>query len=149
MTGAVLALTLILAGEADWSELSRLKPGDRIHVVQVNQSSVSGSFRSTSADNLVIESGGADQAIPKNSVVRVSVKTNPHRIRNGVILGVVGGLVGAGAMRFGVACAETNDGCNNAMLASIGGAAGGAAIGAVLPGGSTTIYRVKTLPSTP
>jgi hypothetical protein len=149
MTTLVLALTLFVAAEGDWSSLSQLKAGDRIHVVQTNKTTVSGQFRSSSADNLVIQSDGADQAIPRNSVVRVSLKTNPHRVRNGIILGVVGGLAGAGAMRFGIACAETNDGCTNTKIAAVGGAAGGAAIGALLPGGSTTIYRVKSLPATP
>ncbi len=146
MTTLVLALTLFLADESDWSALSRLKAGDRVHVVQVNKTTVSGHYRNNSADNLVIESEGAEQAIPKNAVVRVSLKTNPHRVRNGIILGIVGGLAGAGAMRFGLACAETDDGCNNTKLAAVGGAAGGAAIGALLPGGSTVIYRVTSIP---
>ncbi len=133
----------LCAAENDWANLSReLKSGDRIHIVLTSKASIDGLFRSASNDSIAITAAGAtDRTIPKAEVVRVSLEGRAHRLRNGILLGIAGGLVGAGATRFGAACAETNDGCRNAALASILGAAGGAVIGALIPARMRVIYR--------
>ena len=112
-------------------------------MVQTNMGTTSGHYRSHSADSLAIESGGAEKSFPKSAVVRVSRKGKSHRVANGVVLGVVSALVGAGAMRFGNACAETDDGCRNTKLATVLGGAAGAAIGAMLPARPELIYRAR------
>lgn len=144
-----LALASFTAADSDWSNLSRdLKNGDRIDVVQSNMKSLSGAFRSATADQLTVAVDGAgEQAISKQNVVRVSVHQGSHRVRNAILLGVAGAIAGAGATRFGVACAETNDGCRNAALAPFAGGAAGAAIGALIPSTSKrVVYRVDKKP---
>jgi hypothetical protein len=103
--------------------------------------SLRGDLRAASDDEIVVVSAGSDITIPKARVVRIFRHRPAHRVRQAVALAVVGGLIGAGITRFGVACAETNDGCTNAALAAFGGAAGGAALGAVLPD-TAEVYRI-------
>lgn len=144
-----LVLASFAAADNDWSNLSRdLKIGDRIDVVQSNMKSLSGVFRSATADQLTVAIDGAgEQAISKQNVIRVSVHQGSHRLRNAILLGVVGAIAGAGATRFGAACAETNDGCRNAALAPIAGGAAGAAIGALIPSSARhVVYRADKKP---
>ena len=138
-----LPVFLAAAASDDWKNLDRLKAGEEIDVVQTSMGTTSGHYRSHSADSLAIESGGAEKSFPKAAVVRVSRKDKSHRVANGVVLGFVVALVGAGAMRFGIACAETDDGCRNTKLATVFGGAAGAAIGAMLPAWPELIYRAR------
>lgn len=150
LVSALLTLSIIAADSSDWSALSNeLKTGNRIDIVQTNKSTASGIFQSVSPDRIVLREDAGDRTIAKDAVVRISARGRPHRVLNSVLLGAVGGVAGAGIMRFGIACAETNDGCRNAKLASVGGAAAGAVIGAMLPGGSKVVYRVAKLPNKP
>jgi hypothetical protein len=144
-----LVLAALTAADSDWSNLSReLKTGDRIDVVRSNMKSLSGQFRSATSDQLTVTVDGAgEQAINKQDVMRVSVHKGSHRLRNAILLGVVGAVAGAGAGRFGVGCAESNNGCRNAALAPIGGGAVGAAIGALIPSSAKhVVYRADKKP---
>jgi len=125
----------------DWGRVKRLAPGTQVTVVQSDMKSFRGPVRATSDNEIVVSSAGADVTVPKDRVVRITSNRPIHRVRNAVLLGVAGGVVGAAIARFGVACAETNDGCRNAALAAIGGAAGGATLGALLPD-NTEVYRI-------
>jgi hypothetical protein len=131
------------AADNDWANLDRLKSGDEIDVVQTSMGTTTGTYRSHSAEALVMDAGGAAKSFPRSAVARVSRKGHAHRIRNAAILGAVGAVVGAGAMRFGIACAETNDGCRNTKLATFFGGVGGAVAGALIPVRAELIYRGK------
>lgn len=133
----------LLAADQDWTNLDRLKTGDEINVVQTSMGTTTGSYRSHSADTLLVTVGGAEKSFARSAVVRVSRKGKSHRVRNAVLLGAVGAVVGAGIMRFGIACAETNDGCRNTKLATVLGGAAGAAGGALIPVRDELIYRAR------
>ena len=136
-----LTLTMLSAETDDWGRVKALSKGTNVTVIQTDMKSVRGLVDAASDDSIVV----AGASIPKAQVVRISSHKSSRRIVNGVVLGIVGGLIGAGITRFGVACAETNDGCQNAALAAFGGAAGGAAIGAIAMPDTLEIYRVKKI----
>ena len=133
-----------MADTDDWGRVKSLSKGTNLTVIQSDMKSVRGALDATSDDEIVV----AGATIPKGRVVRISSHKGSHRVVNAVVLGVAGGLIGGAATRFGVACAETNDGCLNAKLAAFGGAAGGAAIGALLLKDTVEIYRVKKITAT-
>ena len=128
----------------DWNNLDRLKAGDVIDVVQTSMGTTSGIYRSHAADSItIVETGGAERSFAKSAVVHVSRQARPHRIRNAALLGLAGAVIGAGAMRFGIACEESNNGCQNTKIATVLGGAAGAAAGALLPGHAVLIYRAR------
>lgn len=127
------------ADSDDWAQVKALPKGANLTVIQSDMKSVRGALDAVSDDEVVV----AGMTIPKARVVRISRHRGTYRLSNALVLGLVGGLIGAGATRFGIACAESNDGCRNAAIATIGGAAGGAAIGALALQDTTEVYRVK------
>lgn len=141
-----MAAVCAWSAEDDWANLAQLKAGDRVAVVNAGMATATGDFRASNTDSLTVRVDGQERQFARASVVRISRLGHAHRVRNAVILGAVGGLVGAAAFRFGNGCAETNDGCRNAALASLGGAGAGAAIGALLPSRPQVIYRAAKLP---
>ena len=141
---SVLFTLALFAAADDWGRLQALRTGSKVTVVQVDRKSLTGKLAAVSSEEIVVDS----TTIPKARVVRVSTFKGTRRASNAVVLGIVGGLIGAGITRFGVACAETNDGCQNAALAAIGGTAGGAAIGAFALPAMMEVYRVKVISPT-
>lgn len=137
---ALVALIFpVFADSDDWGRVKTLATGEKVTVIQSDMKSMRGALDAASDQEIVV----AGVTIPKSRVVRVSSHKRGRRVSNAVLLGLVGGLAGAAATRFGVACAETNDGCRNAALAAIGGAAGGAAIGALALPDTVEVYRIK------
>ena len=134
-----------LAADDDWGNLDRLRAGTRIHVVQIDKKTVDGQFVHSTPEVLTVRADQTEVNLEKGRVVRISRNSTGHRVRNMVLLGVAGAVAGAGATLFGVACAETDNGCFNAKIAPVVGGAAGAGLGAVLPA-STVVYRVKKLP---
>ena len=143
---ACLALTLFPAFAADspddWGRVKKLSPGTSVTVIQSDMKSLRGPLRAASDNEIVVASAGTDVTVPKDRVVRISSHRQSRRVSNAIVLAVAGGLIGAGVTRFGIACAETNDGCRNALLATVGGAAGGAALGATVLPDTVEIYRI-------
>ena len=138
----VVAGTLLAgSGSDDWARVKALPTGTKVTVVQSDMKSVRGALDAASDGEMVV----AGATIPKARVVRVSIHKSRRRVSNAVVLAITGGLIGAAATRFGIACAETNDGCRNAAMASIGGAAGGAVIGSLALPETVEVYRVKKL----
>ena len=138
-----LAVTILAADSDDWGRVKALSKGTNVTVIQSDMKSVRGPVDAASDNEIVV--GGT--AIAKARVARISSHKTSHRVLNAVALGVAGGLIGGGITRFGAACAETNDGCRNAALATFGGAIGGAVIGALAFPGTVEVYRVKKLAS--
>ena len=146
MATLLLVLVLTFADSDDWSRVKVLTVGADVTVIQSDMKSTRGTLDGASDNEIVV----AGVHIAKDPIVRISVHKTRHRVVNSVLLGVVGGLIGGAATRFGVACAETNDGCHNSAMFAVAGAAGGAAIGALALPDTSEVYRVKaTAPRKP
>ena len=134
--------------KGSWSDLNRLKSGQRIEVIETNMKSHSGRFVAVTDDVLSLQEKGSDVSIKREDVVRVSTSSGPRRGEHAVIGLVIGGAIGAG-----IGAAAGSSGSKNGFLdvntrgigALIGvalGAPSGALVGAVIPA-STTVYRVS------
>jgi len=133
-----------------WDNVKQLKPGQQIRVVLNDAKSYTGQMGSVSDEGLVIRTGGGEQTVARQNILRVSSQGKSHRGRNALI----GLAVGAGAgVVIGVASPEVGQGkcaqgsCINAeapTLTGFVGAAAGTALGAVLPtGGWHDVYRTR------
>lgn len=133
--------------KGSWSDLNRLKSGQRIEVIETNMKSHSGRFVAVTDDVLSLQEKGSDVSIKREDVVRVSTSSGPRRGEHAVIGLVIGGAIGAG-----IGAAAGSSGSKNGFLdfntrgigALIGvalGAPSGALVGAVIPA-STTVFRV-------
>ena len=127
--------------ENSWENISGLRPGQKVEVVEMNLKKSVGSFVSVSPETLVIRVGDSEASLPRASVMRVSNRENSRRLRNALI----GAAVGAGAMAGAGAAAAANDdgyvsqGGAAAIFGVVGLVAGGG-IGAAIPS-YATIYR--------
>ena len=139
---ATLAVASLAAAESeDWSRLAGLKAGDIVEVRQTGRSTVTGTWRNSSPDGVVLELAGADTTLWKGAITRISLRGETHRVRNAVIGGLVGGLAGAGGYRFGNGCGETSGGCHNVRVVTSAAAAAGVVTGILWPAHKTVIYR--------
>jgi hypothetical protein len=141
---------LAQAKQASWSNLSGLRPGQRIQVVEMTSKKHSGSFVSLSDTAISYRETKAQQSIPKQEVLSVKLMEHKHRLRNTLIVAGVGAGVGAGiGAAFNKPCSSQSF-CldvGGAALPAAGGAllgsVGGAVVGIFLPSHST-IYRVSS-----
>jgi RNase P/RNase MRP subunit p29 len=138
------------SAQDSWDNVKQLKPGQQIRVVLNDAKSYTGQMGSVSDEGLVIRTGGGEQTLERQNILRVSSQGKSHRGRNALI----GLAVGAGAgVVIGVASPELGQGkcaqgsCTNAesaTLAGFVGAAVGTGLGAVLPtGGWHDVYRTR------
>jgi RNase P/RNase MRP subunit p29 len=138
------------SAQDSWDNVKQLKPGQQIRVVLNDAKSYTGQMGSVSDEGLVIRTGGGEQTLERQNILRVSSQGKSHRGRNALI----GLAVGAGAgVVIGVASPELGQGkcaqgsCINAeapTLTGFVGAAAGTALGAVLPtGGWHDVYRTR------
>lgn len=141
----ILTAAALAASDDNWNNLDRLSAGNRIRVVATDRKAFSGAYVSRSSDQIVVRVNGADVVMAREKVARITKSSGLRRTRNAVILGLAGAVVGGGAMRFGLGCAENINGCRNVALVAMIGGALGAGAGAALPA-TVTIYRVKKLP---
>lgn len=136
--------------QANWDNLKQLAPGQQIRVVLTDAKAYTGQLHSVSDEGLVIRTGGGEQTVERQNILRVSSQGKSHRGRNALI----GLAVGAGAgVVVGVASPELGQGkcgqgsCTNAESAALAGflgAAVGTGLGAVLPtGGWHDVYRAR------
>lgn len=127
-----------------WSDLNRLKSGQRIEVIESSMKSHNGRFIAVTDEVLSLQEKGADVSIKRADVVRVSTSSTPRRGEHALIGLVVGGGIGAA---IGAAAGSTHgflQGSSRGIGALVGiaiGAPGGALLGAAAPG-HTTVYRV-------
>ena len=123
-----------------WENLNRLRAGEQIEVVDL-EGPQWGTFLSFSADQIVLRVDGAEVPIQRANVLQV-VSRRSRRLRH-IALGVAIG-VGAGiaiSVPFLLALEQT--GVVEVLVGPLIGAGAGAGIGALVPAGSRTIYRVK------
>jgi hypothetical protein len=130
--------------KASWDNLSALQPGQKIEVIDMNSKLHSGTFVSFSDAAISFNEAAAEQTIPKQSVRRVTLMKNKHRLRNTLAGAGIG--AGAGAL-IGVAVNHNSKDPSfipEAAPAILGvlGLAVGAAVGVALPT-HETLYKVK------
>jgi|HubBroStandDraft_4_1064222.scaffolds.fasta_scaffold454704_2 hypothetical protein len=136
-------------GDKDsWTNLSVLRPGQKIQIVEMNSKKHSGIFVSFSEAAIVYQDAAGGQTIPRQEIRRVRLTENKHRLRNILIGGAVGAGVGAGVGAAKPECSGPD--CINVIgrgaVAAIGatvGAAVGAVVGALVPS-HHTIYSVNS-----
>jgi|SRR5580658_1788186 hypothetical protein len=136
-------------GDKDsWTNLSVLRPGQKIQIVEMNSKKHSGIFVSFSEAAIVYQDAAGGQTIPRQEIRRVKLMENRHRLRNILIGGAVGAGVGAGVGAAKPECSGPD--CINVIgrgaVAAIGatvGAAVGAVVGALVPS-HHTIYSVNS-----
>ena len=147
LSGAPYTL-LAQANQASWSNLSVLRPGQRIRVVGMTSKKHSGNFVSISDTAISYRETNGEQSIPKQDVLSVKLMEHKHRLRNTLIVAGVGAGVGAGiGAALNKPCSSQSfclDAGGAALLAGVGavlGGVGGVVVGILLPSHST-IYQV-------
>jgi hypothetical protein len=129
---------------SNWENLSILRPGEKIQVMDTAQKKHSGRFSSVTNTAIVLHEKRGDETIQRENVARVTAGS--HHARNALIGAAVGAGAGAGA---GAASGQCKSGCiggisrGDVVGVSAGlGAIVGAVIGAILPA-HNTIYRAS------
>lgn len=129
--------------EDSWSNLSRLRVGQKIEVVDMKLKSVTGSFVAFSQEAISLLVGTARISIPQPNVLSVKHRAASHRKRNallGLAIGAAAGMA-IGAIKLGTN--HETDELPAFVYAAPLGAIPGVVVGAALPTGQVTIYRAK------
>ncbi len=133
--------------EDSWGNLSRLRAGQKIEVVDIKLKPVAGKFSAFSEAAISLLVGKDRISIPRANVLSVKNREGSHRARNillGLAAGAAGGLA-AGAIK-GATYHEEGETPVFLMVATPIGAGIGAAAGAALPAWQVTVYRAKARP---
>jgi hypothetical protein len=131
--------------QASWANLTALRSGQKIQIVDMTSKKHSGTFANVSDAAISYTETAGERTIQKQDVRSVKLMENKHRLRNTLIVAGVGAGVGAG---IGAAthksCSAQQSFCldigGRALPAGIGavvGGLGGAVVGALLPSHST------------
>jgi hypothetical protein len=136
--------------QSSWTNLSALRAGQKIQVVEMNSKKHSGTFVIVSDTAITYQEPTGERAIQHQNVRSVKLMKNDHRLRNSLIGAGVGGGVGAGIGAATFSPCSSQSFCiqpgGRALPAGIGavvGLVGGAVVGAFLPT-HKTIYRVTS-----
>jgi hypothetical protein len=131
--------------QGSWSNLERLKAGQRIEVIESTLKRHAGNFVAVTSELLTLRENGSAVPVKREDVVRVSTSSGPKRGEHAVIGLVVGGAIGAG---IGAVSGSSNGflgGSSRGIGALVGvviGAPSGALVGAVVPA-HATVYRAS------
>jgi hypothetical protein len=142
------------AVNSSWANLSTVRSGQKIQVVQMNSKKVSGTFLDVSDSGITLRDKAGEITIGRPDVRIVRLLKDRHRLRNALIGASIGAGAGAGigAASYRQKCAPGNMGivvCGQPFFSKGFDAAFGAAVGFV--GGATfgalwptreIIYRV-------
>ncbi len=131
------------AQQSSWSKLNLLKAGQGIIVSESGPRRHAGKFVSVTDELLTMNERGADIAVKREDVARVSTSSNPRRGEHAVIGLVVGGLIGAGIGAASGSSTGFLGGSDRGIAALVGVAIGapiGAIVGALIPA-HRTVYR--------
>jgi hypothetical protein len=144
--------------QLSWANLSGLRAGQNIQVVDTASKKHSGTFESVSNTAISLRLAAGEQSIQKQDVRSVKIVDNKHRGHNSLVGLAVGG--GAGAGVGAIIGAATYKGCASqsfcldflsrgdqagigAVIGFAGGAITGAIVGGLLPAHST-LYSATT-----
>ncbi len=123
-----------------WSNLSQLRPGQKIQVVEKQMKELTCEFVSFTDEAIVIRRGKDVESVERSKVERVSIRDTSHRTRHMILGAAIGGGV---ALAIGipgyVATSNEGNGCGPCAIGIAAGFGGGTALGA-LPS-YRTIYR--------
>ena len=133
--------------QANWDKLKQqLSAGQEVEVVENGAVSNRGGFHSVTDEAIVVNAAAGEKTISRRSVIRVSSKGKPRRMRNALIGAGIGAGAGAG-IGAAIGCSSNCFGFTRGNVAGAGAAVGGivgAIVGAVLPtGGWHEIYRAR------
>lgn len=130
--------------KASWANLSALRAGQKIEVVESNSRKISGAFVNFSDSAISLDGASGEQTIQRRDVRSVKLMKRSHRLRNTLLFGAVGAGAGAGA---GAASWESRGfwggkGTGAAVGAALGFVTG-VVVGALWPG-HETIYKASS-----
>ncbi|MFN0106732.1 MAG: hypothetical protein ACKV2U_32140 [Bryobacteraceae bacterium] len=141
-------LTFGQSPDDSWDNLSRLRAGQKIEVVDMKLKSIPGDFAAVSEDAISLLVGNDRVSIPRANVFSVKNREGSHRKRNallGLAIGAAGGLA-IGAIKGGTYHEEGETPVFLLLWTPIG-AGIGAGVGAAFPAGQVTVYRAKSRPT--
>ncbi len=123
-----------------WSNLGALRRGDRIGIIQSNQKRIEGRFQSVTDSAVTIQACN-EIAIPKDEVIRVYRRPGMRRL-NRALIGAAAGVAAGAILSATAGDRFRNEGADVPAGQWVGGgAAVGAAIGALTGGGDHEVYR--------
>jgi hypothetical protein len=125
--------------EESWDNLSRLKAGTRIEVVDMNLKKVKGVFLSFSEGSITFRASKTEQSINRPDVYRVNNRDNNKHLRNGLI--GVGIGVGAGLGIGAATCGTCSDSWRGTVMGAMAGMGGGLGAIGFAVGSHETVYR--------
>jgi hypothetical protein len=142
----LLGLPIALGAQTQqdsWSNLNRLKAGQRIEVVESSLKRHAGKFAAFTDKLLILKENGSDVSVKREDVARVSTSSGAKRGEHAMIGLVIGGAIGAGIGAASGSSTGFLGGSSRGIAAFVGiviGGPSGALVGAVLPA-HTTVYR--------
>jgi hypothetical protein len=135
---------------ASWENLNTLQPGEKIQILEINTTKVSGTFLNVSDAAISLQEGARQEMVQRPDVRSVTLSKG-HRLDNtllGAAIGFLGGAaIGAALYREptcapGALCFKLDTRGSDAALGSVIGLIVGTVVGVSRPG-HKTIYRVK------
>jgi hypothetical protein len=131
------------SSQASWAQLSGLKPGQKVQIVDTNAKKHSGIFENFSDAAISIREASGEASVQKKDVRSVKLLQSNRRLRHALIGLGIGAGAGAG---IGAGTWESHGflggkGTGAAVCAVIGGLAG-TAVGALLPT-HDTVYQAS------
>jgi hypothetical protein len=139
LAGAVGAQTQ----QSSWSNLNRLKAGQKIEVIESSMKQHVGKFVTVTDELLTLKENGSDVSVRREDIVRVSISSGLKRGEHALIGLFVGGGLGAGIGAASGSSTGFLGGSSRGIAALAGiviGVPSGAIVGAVLPA-HATVYR--------
>ncbi len=145
--GYLLGVSCVAAAQTPqgaWTNLSKLAPGQKILIVEVNSKSHPGTFENVSDSAISIKDSAGEASIQKQDVRSVKLMRSNRRLRNTLIGAGIGAGTGAA---IGATAWESHGflhgkGTGAAICAGLGGLTG-ILVGAVLPT-HDTIYEASS-----
>jgi len=144
-------LGLAQTAEDSWDNLSILRVGEKIQVVDQKLKSLTGTFVGVTEEAISLQVGEAPVTVQRVDVLRVTSRERTQRRRNALIGLAIGAAAGAVGQVIWLERATTGpvyyggEGAAQIAAAAILGGGIGAGIGAAFPS-HRTIYRAKKQP---
>jgi len=139
-----LARTAVKPDQANWDNLKQLAPGQEVKIVLNDAKAYRGVFESVTTDGIGVALQTGKATFARQDILRVSTKTQGHRLRNTLLGTAIGGAAGAGVAASGDNSGSAFGSGGAVALGLIGGSALGAVVGAVMPaGGWRDVYRAR------